>query len=95
MEELSVEKELRSEKRESSKGGVLYTLISNDVENAETGLLFDMSPSGACIYTQDCITDEKVKVYFKGISQRPINADVMWCCTTIDNLYKAGLRFDN
>jgi hypothetical protein len=60
-----------------------------------SGLLSNLSQTGACIYTQECITDEKLKIYLNGILAEPMNADVMWCDEALNNLYMAGLRFRN
>jgi hypothetical protein len=87
--------EKRRETRDPSTGGVLYSLTSNDSEKTRTGLLSDLSRSGACIYTQECITDEKVRVYFKGVSREPVDADVMWCIRSQEDLFRAGLQFQN
>jgi hypothetical protein len=87
--------DIRREHRDSLQGCVLFNLTSNGDDKTHTGLLSDMSTSGACIYTQECITDEKVRVYMEGISRTPVDADVMWCIRSHDDLYRAGLQFVN
>ena len=88
-------KETRRAVREVSSGGVTYIATSNNVAKLHTGLLSNLSNSGACIYTHECIQDKRVKLYFNEVSADPMTADVMWCEESIDNLYKVGLKFHN
>jgi hypothetical protein len=85
----------RKADRKQATGGVLYTIAEPDPGRSRTGLLSNISESGACIYTQECITDATIRIYFNGISRKPVNADVMWCNTAVDDLFKVGLRFEN
>lgn len=86
-------KELRREERHHATGSVDY--ISDEQDMIRTGLLSNLSDSGACIFTQENITSDNVTVYLNGLMDDPMKAEVMWCTEAIDNLYKVGIRFRN
>lgn len=84
--------ELRREERHHATGSVDYVKAEQG-DVIHTGLLSDMSDNGASIFTLECIESENVEVYFNGLLKDPIMADVMWCSESVDNLFKAGIRF--
>jgi len=88
-------KEMRREKRRTSTGSVTYSFATEDYERKSVGLLSNLSEGGACIYTQECLKEEKVKIYINGLLAEPINAEVIWCNQAIDNLYRVGVRFQS
>ena len=89
-------KDNRSEERIETKGGVLYTISSHDSEEKiYSGLLDDISESGACIYVQEHMEDSaSIKVFFREISSAPKDAQVMWCAQKSNNLYRVGVRLE-
>lgn len=89
-------KEKRQEERIEARGGVLYTVSSSDnEEKIHSGLLDDISESGACIYVQDHMEDSaSIKVYFREISSTPKDAQVMWCRQECNNLYRVGVLLE-
>lgn len=89
--------ELRREERLQSKGGILYVAPSlGSTTKIRAGLVANLSDSGACIYTQDCLSDNDViKVYFRDISQSSMEAKVKWCTRDNNDLFKVGLLLDN
>ncbi len=89
-------KDNRSEERIETRGGVLYTVSSHDSEEKiYSGLLDDISESGACIYVQDHMENSaSIKVYFREISSTPKDAQVMWCGQKCNNLYRVGVLLE-
>lgn len=88
-------KEQRAEKREPATGSVTYVSTTNGSEIMRTGLIANLSKSGACLLTQECVAEGKVKVYLYGLINEPIKADVVWCNEAIENLFRVGIRFRN
>ncbi|MCK4911358.1 MAG: PilZ domain-containing protein [Thermodesulfovibrionales bacterium] len=84
----------RKEDRTQTKGGIIYVLSSPDSSDAvQSGLISNISDSGACIYTQECINESTdIRIYLGNVSQTPINAKVKWCSQASDDLFRAGLQ---
>ncbi len=89
-------KSTRSEERTEARGGVLYTVTSHDSEEKiYSGLIDNISDSGACIYVQEHLEDsESIKVFFREISSAPKEAQVIWCTRESNNLFKVGVRLE-
>ncbi len=87
----------RKEDRAQTKGGIIYVLSSKDSSDSiHSGLISNISDSGACIYTQEELNKSThIRIYLSNISQAPINARVQWCRQASDDLFKAGLLLDN
>ncbi len=84
----------RKEDRAKAKGGIIFVLSSKDSsDGVHSGLISNISESGACIYTQDCL-DEAIdlRIYLSTISQTPLNAKVKWCSQASKDLYRSGLQ---
>lgn len=84
----------RKENRTSAKGGIIYVLSSKDSsDGVYSGLISNISESGACIYTQDELKETMdLRIYLTNISQAPINAKVKWCSKASDDLFRTGLE---
>jgi hypothetical protein len=86
----------RKEARERANDGVIYLHESVNVSQAaQNGLAFDISSSGACIYThQEFNEGDSIKVFSQKFGDRPIKATVRWCRKVDDALFKVGLAFN-
>ena len=84
----------RKEDRTRTKGGIIYVLSSKDSSDAvHSGLISNISESGACIYTQEELKESiDIRIYLNSVSQTPLNAKVRWCIRSSDDLYRAGLQ---
>ncbi len=84
----------RNEDRVNAKGGVLYAIATVDSDQKiHSGLVSNLSDSGACIYTQQCLTNTtNLQIYFRDISLAPIEAKVMWCDQDSTDIYRVGLK---
>ena len=89
--------EHRREERLQARGGILYVAPAlGSTTKIRSGLVVNLSDSGACIYTQDCLSDSDViKVYFRDISQSSMDAKVKWCVRDNADLFKVGLLLGN
>ncbi len=77
-------------------GGILYSYVDNgSVFDTYSGMLSNISGTGACIYTQESLEKgRKISVYSRSfLSRAPREATVMWCNRIYDDLYMAGLLF--
>lgn len=90
-------KDNRKEERMPTKGNIVYMPTSiTSTGKVCSGLISNYSVSGICIYTQENLREkEKIQIYFKEISQTPLNAKVRWCNSNFDNLYMVGLALEN
>jgi hypothetical protein len=88
--------EKRREDRERANDGVIYLHESVNInQTAQNGLAFDISSSGACIYThQEFKEKDSIKVFSQKFGDRPIKATVRWCRKVDDALFKVGLSFN-
>lgn len=86
----------RKEHRASVRDGVLYLHGSGDnCSTAQNGLAFDISTSGACIYTQrEFAEGETVDVFCSKFGDVPIKSTVRWCKKVDERLYKTGVSFN-
>ncbi len=84
----------RKEDRTMTKGGIIYVLTSKDSsDTVRSGLISNISETGACIYTQENLMESTdLRIYLSKISQAPINATVRWCSQSSNDLYRAGLE---
>jgi hypothetical protein len=87
--------ERRGEAREVFVDGVLYLHEMKTLSQAaQNGLAFDLSKTGACIYTQKEFSQgETIKVLCKKYGDAPIKSEICWCKKLDDNLFKVGLKF--
>ncbi len=87
-------KNSRQEDRANAKGGVLYAIAALDSDKKiYSGLISNLSDSGACIYTQEHLSESTdLQVYFREISLAPIEAKVMWCTQDSNDIYSVGIR---
>ena len=87
----------RREVRASVKGGVLYAIAELDSDKKiYSGLISNLSDSGACIYTQERLSESTdLQIYFREISLAPIEAKVMWCNQDSSDIFKVGVRLDH
>ena len=90
-------KNSRQEDRANVKGGVLYAIAAVDSDKKiYSGLLSNLSDSGACIYTQERLSESTdLQVYFREISLAPIEAKVMWCNQDNSNIFSVGLWLEH
>ena len=86
----------RKEDRTKTTGGILYVPLSkNSGEGVHSGLISNVSESGACIYTQEKLPESiDIRIYLNSVSQAPLNAKVRWCSQASNDLFKAGLQLD-
>ena len=84
----------RKEDRAKTKGGIIYVLSSKDSsDGVHSGLISNISESGACIYTQQNLDGTMdIRIYLSTVSQEPLNAKVKWCTKASEDLYRAGLE---
>ncbi|MCK4911357.1 MAG: PilZ domain-containing protein [Thermodesulfovibrionales bacterium] len=89
--------ENRKEQRIQATGGILYVTPSLESSTKiRSGLVCNVSNSGACIYIQDCIKEtETIKIYFREISASPMEASVRWCARDKGDLFRVGLLLNN
>jgi len=87
----------RKEERKAVKGGVLYAIDSDEgINAAQSGLAFNLSKSGAGIFTQEEIREEDpVKVFNRNFASRPIRGCVRWCESIGNGLYRVGISFED
>lgn len=85
----------RTEERVAIDDNVIYLPDLNALNNsAKNGIAFDVSASGACIYTQrEFDQDEIVKFFCKGFGEKPRKAIIKWCKKVDDRLFKVGVLF--
>jgi len=88
--------ENRTEDRKNVEDGVLYLHEMRSVGNtAQNGLAFDFSDNGACIYTQQHLSQsDTIKVLSDKFGDSPRKATVRWCKKLDENLFKVGLSFN-
>lgn len=86
----------RKEPRNTIEDGVLYLHESGGISKAaQHGLAFDISNSGACIYSQQSFAEgDYVKIFCSNFGDTPIKATVRWCKKMDDRLFKVGLSFN-
>lgn len=85
----------RKEKRSVLKDSVLYMHESHNIaKSAQNGLAFDISTSGACIYTQqEFKEDDTIKIFCSKFGDMPVQSSVRWCKKVDDRLFKIGVSF--
>lgn len=86
----------RKEHRASVRDGVLYLHDSGSKNSmAQNGLAYDISTSGACIYTQQQFAEgETINVFCSKFGDAPIKSTVRWCKKVDERLYKVGVSFE-
>ena len=85
----------RKENRKSAMGNVLYTTdtLQDDISS---GLLLNISETGACICTQECLgQDDTIKIYSNLLGKEPFEVCVKWCAPIDEELYRIGLSLDS
>ncbi|KKL50550.1 hypothetical protein LCGC14_2304380 [marine sediment metagenome] len=90
-------KNLRKEDRANVKGGVLYAIAAVDSDKKiYSGLVSNLSDSGACIYIQERLSESTdLQIYFREISLAPVEAKVIWCSQDSSDIYRVGVRLEH